>query len=46
MMAVNLDLLVTGMLQTQYRLINHADARLFTARANRGKWNSGDFAMK
>src|SRR6266852_4103301 len=46
MMAINLDLLVTGMLPTQYRLINHADARLFTERANRGKWNSGNFAIK
>jgi hypothetical protein len=31
---------------TPFRLINHADARLFTAMANGCKWNSDDFAMK
>jgi len=41
-----MDCPAPGMSRTQYRLINRAYARLFTAGMNGCKWNIGDFAVK
>jgi hypothetical protein len=47
MMAINLDVWPPlHAADIQFRLIKHAYADLFTARANECKWNSGDVAMK